>query len=165
MMERNRSYKLTVELEEGTGAEVDEDVFVEEAGMLMTIFVIFPYFPNMDSLTSSSSTASSRTIPTMYTRFRWMIRMLCIRFLVCRGVGNCTTYIVTSGVQGVTFSPRRVVSAVSITPMLFDFAAFLSTFPSSLVLLADCTSRNYSEHKTYFPDILDGNLDSDYLFL
>ena len=44
MMERNRSYKLTVELEEGTGAEVDEDVFVEEAGMLMTIFVIFPYF-------------------------------------------------------------------------------------------------------------------------
>ena len=85
--------------------------------------------------------------------------------LVCRGVGNCTTYIVTSGVQGVAFSPRRVVSAVSITPMLFDFAAFLSTFPSSLVLLADCTSRNYSEHKTYFPDILDGNLDSDYLFL
>ena len=45
-MERNRSYKLTVELEEGAGAEVDEDVFVEEAGMLMTIFVIFPYFPN-----------------------------------------------------------------------------------------------------------------------
>ena len=94
MKGKSRSYKLTVELEEGDGEVVD--VFVEDAGMLMTIFVIFPYFPNIESLTSSSSTASSRTIPTMYTRFRWMIRMLCIRFLACKGAGNCTSYIVAS---------------------------------------------------------------------
>ena len=64
------TYKLTVELGEGLGEEVAVDVDVEDAGMLMTIFVIFPYLPNIESLTNSSSIASSRTIPTMYTRFR-----------------------------------------------------------------------------------------------
>lgn len=81
-----------MELEEGAGAEVEDDV--EGAGMLMTIFVIFPYLPNMESLTSSSSTASSRTIPTMYTRFRWMIRMLCMRFLAYNKRQSRSKYIV-----------------------------------------------------------------------
>ena len=63
------------------------------------------------------------------------------------------------------FLPRRVISTVSIPPMLFGLAAFLSTFPSSLVLLAGRTFRLHSERKTYLHHILDGNLDSDYLFL